>query len=211
MKAIPIGLQGAAPNAEDERPGVAERYTSAATSSHLKVEAERCDVDYLMAAAKANPLGVLLWRLRAEFDGVRREIRPEGELNLAERLLVLSGLRSLHGCRQALWSATLVKMAAESPFGVDREQARIVVGRVLDAWLDPTCSGCDGRGFNGGTHRGEQKVSCRACRGVGTRRAGIGVSVQERLLANWLAAYIGEQMFSAEVEVKTALQAHFAV
>ena len=44
----------------------------------------------LASADGIDPLGLLLWRLRAEFDAVRAQVRPAEPLNITERLLVLS-------------------------------------------------------------------------------------------------------------------------
>lgn len=199
---------------DEERPSLAERYASATKSSHLKQQPGRCDADYLHAAgmivgAGVDPLGLLLWRLRQEFDTVRAEVRPEGELNITERLLVLSQLRSLHATKQRLWTQVRA-WRREDPLPMTANEAMEVTGRVLDAWLDPNCPTCDGRGFLGGTHRGEQRLKCRACQGTGLRRTGIARDGRQRLLADRIQAHIGEQLFATEAEMTARLRTHFA-
>lgn len=60
----------------DEAPTLAERYSRATTSSHLKLEEGRCDVDMLIAAGwLRDGLGALLYRLRGEFDAAKAAMR----------------------------------------------------------------------------------------------------------------------------------------
>lgn len=194
---------------DEERPTVAERYGSAFS----------CSVDLLLAAGKVSaagvdPLGLLLWRLRGEFDIARAEIRPDGEMNITERLLVLSELRSLQPAKQQLW-AKVVEWIASSWLGGDempmpREEAMAVTGRVLDAWLDPNCPTCDGRGFIGGTHRGEQRVRCRGCDGTGLRRTSIARDGRQRLLADRIQFHIDGLLFTTTAEMTARLRVHFS-
>lgn len=205
--------------AEEERPSIAERYVACATSSHLKVEGGPCDADMLIAAGRISaagidPLGLLLWRLRGEFDAVRAELRPEGELNITERFLVLAELRSLHPAKQRLWE-TVSEWLRTSWLGGDempmlRDEAMAVTGRVLDAWLDPNCPTCEGRGFSGGTHRGEQRLRCRGCSGTGLRRTSIARDGRQRLLADRLQFHIDGLLFTTAAEMSIRLRTHFA-
>jgi hypothetical protein len=182
MKAIAIGLQGATPNPEDERPGIAERYTSAATSSHLKVEAERCDVDYLMAAASMrDSLGPVLFRLRAEYDAARAVI-PQGGTAVEDHLSALDALKNFEPAWTGVGQLSR-EINARDAFEVEDVVALKVAARVLDAWLDPNCRTCEGRGFNGGRHRGERVLRCGGCQGTGTRRTLLGDTAPEKRLA----------------------------
>lgn len=54
--------------------GIAERYSRASKSSHLKMEVEPGDVDVLIAAGLADSLGTLLLRCRQEWDSQRAEM-----------------------------------------------------------------------------------------------------------------------------------------
>jgi hypothetical protein len=192
---------------DDDPITLAERYIGCATSSHLRVETARCDADMLIAAGKlSSRLGVLLWRLRGEFDAAKASVRPDGELNLTERALVLMGLRTLHTAKQALWAQALPWLEGEDAILLGKEDAAHVVGRVLDAWLDPMCPGCEGRGFNGGTHRGEREMTCRACRGTRLRRTSIARNGMQRLLADKVHFAMSEAMFTTEVEMRGLLR-----
>ena len=67
----------------DERPTVAERYSSASESGNLKLsDIRQTDADILMAAAwSGDGIGASLLRLRGEFDSVRSQQR-QAEANL---------------------------------------------------------------------------------------------------------------------------------
>lgn len=55
---------------------LAERYSSAIESSHLQAHAERCDVDYLIAAGLVREgLGAMLYRLAVEWGMASGEYR----------------------------------------------------------------------------------------------------------------------------------------
>lgn len=167
---------------EDDRPSVAERYTAAASSGHLKVEPGRCAIDYLIAAGLlADGLGAVLLRLRAEYDAARA-MTPQLQNTLEEHLAALDALRNI----EAAWAGVGLmarEINARDAFEVEDVIALKVAARVLDAWLDPNCRACEGRGFNGARHRGEQLVSCRGCQGTGKRRTLLGDSATEKRLA----------------------------
>lgn len=61
----------------DEKPGLAERYSSALESTHLEVNPdERGAIDYVIAAGLVrDSLGPSLLRLRSEWDAIGREHR----------------------------------------------------------------------------------------------------------------------------------------
>jgi len=127
-----------------------------------------------------------------------------------ERAMVMMELRSLHACKQQLWAEVITWLSGARAIEIGKEDAAQVTGRVLDAWLDANCPGCDGRKFNGGTHRGEQKVTCRACRGSGQRRTGIARDTTQRLLADRIFNTMSEAMFTTEVEMRTLLRDQFS-
>lgn len=195
-------------NNDDEPVTLAERYVSASHSSHLRLEPGRCDVDMLIAAGKvSSPLGALLWRLRAEFDAARATA-PGGPaaMNLTERALVLLEMRSLHACKQQLWSSVLQLLESDETLLIGQGEAAELAGRVLDAWLDPTCPGCEGRGFNGARHRGDQRITCRGCRGTGKRRTNVVRSGMQRRLADRIDGIISGALVTTEVEMRAVLR-----
>ncbi len=179
----------------EDRPGIAERYARALESSHLEVKTdERCSVDYLIAAGWVDEsLGTLLFRLRAEFDGVRAEQRlaernllaaqalaaqlpsefardwaqrSAEEAALTERALILVHLKTLHVAKAALGRHASI-LATKTRFMQDDAAVMRIAGRALDAWLDPLCPRCNGTGQIGAY--GEPRSICTACHGAKLR------------------------------------------
>lgn len=107
---------------------------------------------------------------------IRKEARDAA---LVERAMVLVKLKTLPLAREALGTFAVI-LATKIMFMRDDAAVAVLVGRTLDAWLDPICAACDGRGFNGGSHRGELTTRCRECRGTGRRRDGVGMDSEER-------------------------------
>lgn len=171
---------------DDHPPTVAERYTTATRSSNLRVaERRNGDADVLIAAGWSDDtLGSLLYRLHAEFDAVRAEVR-QGPLNQTERLLILGRLKTLRETKVAL-GAFAIQQATRRAYMQPDNVVLQLVGRVLDVHLDPLCHHCDGRGFVGGAHRGEKQVLCRPCRGTGHRKEWVGKDPSERWFARHL-------------------------
>lgn len=161
----------------EDKPTIAERYSRAIESSDLRVRETRGDVDVLIAAGWSEGLGTLLYRLMVEFDGVRADVR-RGPLNQTERLLILSQLKTLPAAREALGHFA-IQQATRQRFMQPDTVVLKLVGKVLDVFLDPLCHHCEGRGFTGGSHRGEKRVLCQPCGGSGHRRHRIGRTDQE--------------------------------
>lgn len=193
-------------NTEDP-PSLAERYGRAIVSSHLRLEEGHCDVDLLIAAGwLKDGLGAMLYRLRGEFDTVRASVR-RGPLNTTEMLLVLVQLKTLHATKQAFGEFAEV-MATRSMFMQPAPVVASIAGRVLTAWLDQTCHSCEGRGFNGGTHRGEQTIKCRACAGTGQSRSSLGDSAEDRRFARLLLDMTAGMLGEVELAMKASLRQH---
>lgn len=169
---------------------VIERYASAQNSTNLTVKAgRRTDADVLIAAGwSKDHLGLLLWRLKAEWDSVDK---PRPVRGLALRALAESVRRhndasfSSMGEARAIADAwhrqELVKLAGKlKSLGAAREAVmawaeahkigRQVALDCLHWWLDSTCGTCDGTKFQPvpGTRRLSNK-HCPACRGSGQR------------------------------------------
>lgn len=165
-----------------------QRYIRAIRSSHLKLKTELGDVDTVIAAGMSDrEHGALLMRLRAEYDTTRRRMMVKAD-TLTEQLLILAELKTLHAASQSIGAFAHAR-AQRDGLGLSHGEIRRIGGAVLDAWLDRRCHECAGRGFNGGSHRGEPTVRCRACRGTGARRldllskAPAGQALAELLLA----------------------------
>jgi hypothetical protein len=85
--------------------------------------------------------------------------------------MTLMKLRSLPPVREALFSFA-VAHATRTKFMRNDKAVREITARALDAWLDPLCHVCSGRGFTGGFLR--PMVLCPPCHGSGRRVARLG-------------------------------------
>jgi len=169
---------------DDTPPTIAEHYTRAIGSSHLRAQEGRGDVDYLIAAGwLQDGLGALLYRLRSEYDTARAVIDGTcGDSIPERRLAAMLHLRSLAQAREALGSFAVV-LATKTCFMRPNSEALMLAGQVLEIWLDPLCHHCEGRGLTGGEHRGERTVLCRPCRGTGHRRGQVGRGAEQQAFA----------------------------
>lgn len=166
----------------------------------IKAEQERIDplrTERLTALESAwlrllndgPPPGAFLY----EYELRRREIDASRVTSL---LLCRSELKSLG---EAVWrvGASAWRLADRMRLRNSIDVERLA-SRALDVFLDPTCRGCDGRGFNGGAHRGEKAILCKPCRGSGNRRDEIGKNDTERNFALNLLMQLGSEL--AEVD-----------
>lgn len=184
---------------------IGERYSRASESSDLRVKPESgCDADYLIAAGwVGDTMGTMLYRLRSEFDQVKACVRPGQALNGAERVLVLSRLKSLPATRDALGEIAVIQ-ATRRRFMRPDADALVIAGRALDVFLDPNCGHCDGRGFLGGGRHEDSgpQMLCRPCGGSGKRRNTIGRDDEERRFGAFLLSEL--ERMTSEVEVSMA-------
>ncbi|RZL31138.1 MAG: hypothetical protein EOP35_22685 [Rubrivivax sp.] len=206
---------------------VEEKYHRAAGSSHLELrrtDEGQGDVETVIAAGLAETMGVLLTRLRGEWDAAAGEVAmtqrnakrlqearaagikaalllgedgeslhpfdaaafdkaAQAEL-LTARALVLMGLRSLEPAKQSLFGFA-VRQAPHKACESKAAALGVLVGQVLDVWLDKLCHHCEGRGFNGGY--GSPRLMCTKCHGSGSRRQGrLGTNAAEQAFGLWL-------------------------
>lgn len=124
---------------------------------------------------------------------------------VTERAFALSNMKSLREAKQELF-AYADQLATSSRFMEPSSSVAILVGQVLDVYLDPTCACCAGRGFNGGAHRGERKELCRPCRGSGQRRESIGKSKDQAAFGKLLLVEMERITANAATGMKKALQ-----
>jgi len=139
--------------------------------------------------------------LHAEAQRLRTELA--GYL-AAEHGIVLVSLKTLPDVRARVGSLALAMCTTGWPLA--QEAALRTAGRVLDAWLDPNCRGCDGRGFNGGTHRGELVVRCKVCLGARLRRVKLASTADESRFAALLADRLAELQRRAADEMRLLLR-----
>lgn len=194
----------------EDRPTIAERYTLAADGNR------GTDVDMMVASGWCSErLGVMLLRLRGEFDGVKAEIEGQGSNSLTDRLLILAQLKTLREVKEALGDLAMKRAAAMNalplaPMPTDiammkpwRQEAdkrartiAALAGRVLNAFLDPNCHPCNGVGKIGGY--GAIQTLCRACHGSTKSNTGIGKTDAERHFAGHLLDLIERAASQAE-------------
>lgn len=156
----------------DERPTMEERYIKATKTSRLDLSLLRAgDLDVVIAAGwvREDEFGVRLLRLRSEFDAVNRIELQQAADSLTARVLTLMQLRSLEPVKRQL-GALALRRALKDKFPPRKNWSEVVLkiaGRSLDAWLDPNCHVCSGRGKIG--RHGMPQTICTKCDG-GTRR-----------------------------------------
>lgn len=168
----PLGTLLARLKAEwDAQAGELALYQRAQAELLRKADAEA-------AKLKADP------DYESQEDFYRREAMREA---VTGRAMVLMGLRSLRGAKQAMLNFTLCKaehMAVES----DAIALAELVGKVMDVWLDRLCHFCGGVGFTGGY--GTPRLMCvgkSKCGGSGSRRQGqLGENQAEQAFGLWL-------------------------
>jgi hypothetical protein len=217
----------------DDRPSILERYSGAVESSNLKLGERRGDVDLVIASALGgDPLASALLRLLVSYDSVRADHRAaemqmrnqeeqarqqsgakrEATLKDAEgaaktaHVLILMNLTGLDETKELFGAFAVVQATKRRLMRDDREVGKIA-GRVLDVFLRPQCGHCDGRGFNGATHRGEKQILCRPCRGSGHRRDSIGKDDAERGFAGHLLMAIDQMLHQAQKDMSSNVHA----
>lgn len=147
-----------------------ERYASATSSSHLRVELQPCDIDPIIAAGWVKVgLSTELYRLMVEVDGADQRLLTG--LLAGSRLdyaLLKARLRHLGPAQRELVGYAH-KLRARFP-EVDIQQVLPIALAVLYQFLFPVCPECDGRMFQtvpGSPHLSHK--TCPVCEGTGER------------------------------------------
>lgn len=161
-------------------PTTAERYATAIETSNMRVAEGRCPADIIIAAGWARSgIGMLLLRLRGEWDDVKRvheqavaalnvgeksaarlraQDKPEDadaaikaatDAAVTARAMILVEISTLYATKQAL-GARALDMAHRGRHEIPEADVLRLAGRCLDVWLDPNCPACSGRGYSGG-------------------------------------------------------------
>jgi hypothetical protein len=97
--------------------------------------------------------------------------------------LILIRLKTLKSTKEALGRYVLIQANRHRFMRPDHEVAALT-GLVLDAFLDPTCHHCTGRGFTGG-YAGPT-IPCRPCGESGKRRNTVGKDEHSRQFSRFL-------------------------
>ena len=106
--------------------------------------------------------------------------------------------------------ATPVKFSAWRVAHVNRSEViRILAGRVLDVFLEPTCIRCSGRGFSGGYNGGPQ-IKCNTrggCGGSGKRPIdNIGNSREQHEFSYYLYGQAERLLTNVEIQLAERLR-----
>jgi hypothetical protein len=213
---------------------LAERYSRASRSSHLKVEpTEQGDVDVVISAGLADSLGTLLLRCRHEWDSQRAAmeqhetnlraaeeaarieafkagktaievIRDAANETLTSRALILMNMPSIRPTANAL-GRHATNRARQRNMTIEPDIIRRAAGNALDVWLDQRCNSCAGRGKNGGY--GAPQIICTKCRGTGIRRRVLPSKTSYELaLGEWLMAEADRLVAAAQRKMSQALR-----
>lgn len=137
-------------------------------------------------------------------EAIRKQAKTDA---LTARLFVLSHLKTLNKARNEL-GAFALGLAYGGRCTLNPDEVLAIAGKVLEVFLDPTCHHCEGRCFNGGTHRGEPQVLCKPCRGTGKRREEIGRTQAERDFASRLLTRLDMAFAEVDHQLRRFLRNH---
>jgi hypothetical protein len=124
---------------------------------------------------------------------------------LCERAEVLQTMTTLEPAKRLLMARATV-LATKRQFMEPNERVAVLLGKVLDVYLDVTCHTCDGTGSVGSIYAGEKPRTCRVCRGSGHRRDTIGESAAQRMFASHLMAEMQQAAATAGAELRKRLR-----
>lgn len=154
-----------------------ERYNRATASSRLQVTEFPGDVDTLIAAGWVREgLGPMLWRVRAEYDAVSRDVRKLGNNDTTGMALVMMNMKTLQASVNAV-GRLMLQEATRQKFMQPDAAVLALTPRVVQSFLHPQCFACDGRGMVG--EYGHTSI-CKACSGIGRRTITLGKTDEER-------------------------------
>lgn len=150
-----------------------ERYASATSSAHLRVEPSPCDIDTIIAAGWVKVgLSTELYRLMVQLDGVDKRLFMGRDVDpsLVDWVTMAARLSRLPPARRELLDYAHWLARARFP-EVRTEQVLGIAMGVMAQILLPTCPGCEGREYEliPGTPNKSHRV-CQVCKGSGVRQ-----------------------------------------
>lgn len=189
-------------------PSTAEMYLRATCTSHLELGERRGDVDRIIAAGLTGGLGMRLFRLVNEYQGLDRTIKVSMPSNsqVTHRALVLvhMNMTSLYEAKHALFEYAQ-KMAARRGWEIAEDVMRKLVGKCLDSFLDDICGHCSGAKVTGAY--GGPQPTCRQCKGTGKHSGHIGTSPNETAFGYRLLHEMEQMTYDAEDGLRRNLRA----
>lgn len=173
----------------DEKRTIEEAYSSATTTSDLRVEADRRgDADILIAAGwSMSRIGSALLRLHSEYDSAAHPAHTTAKdfggdkkaahrHNLHETALMLGRLKAMPSVREQVRIQAL---------RWNMEGATDIAARMVQWWLCQVCPECHGTKFIAATGTGRLTArACGTCKGTGLAEIPCGAA--GRRLANWM-------------------------
>ena len=142
------------------------------------------------------------------YDGpsLAQALRRRTEIEtVSARCLILSHLKTLLTAKNALGAYALV-LATKRRYMVPNDAVLRLAGRVLDVWLDPTCSRCDGTSTEASGFDGRVYKRCSLCAGTGNRRDQVGNDDRARWFAFLLLGDMLREIALAASSMKTKLR-----
>jgi hypothetical protein len=122
---------------------------------------------------------------------------------MSARAMTLMHLKSLSSTRDHLGAYAQVRATRLRLMKPD-VAVNALVGRTLEAWLDPLCHPCGGTGKIGAF--GGPQPMCRACSGTGRRAETVGADAEERQFAAGLLAEMDQMVSDVEYGVRQMLR-----
>lgn len=171
--------------------------------AHDNARAAMADVRRVRAMAMSEAV--------SEFDRQELLMQAGAMLETAQRALetaralLLSRLKSRRLTREAL-SRYAMRLAARCGAVLTVSEIDDVAGQALDAWLDPWCWSCEGRGFHGGP--GVPRVLCNVCHGSRRQHLRLGDTRQAWQFGRLLLAQMDRKADAVDQDMLRYLRQH---
>lgn len=188
-----------------------------ASDQQAEARALRALACHLNAVAEVGPEADMGLQCYLTLDRARRAGQCEADAGILERTasasvrtelaLALVRMKSLREARELLGELAYMEATRQRFMEPDHVVA-VLAGRVLEHWLDPNCDKCDGRGFVGGSHRGELQALCRPCRGSGARRDLLGQTAEQQRFCAHLRAGMDRRLADVDDAMLNWLRAY---
>jgi hypothetical protein len=170
------------------------------------LESERVAIVVDGAAAAASKDPELQTKLRRRVVNLREQ--AENAAATASAFIFVELGDNLYHVKAHLGELASIQ-ATKTGFMENDAKAAYLAGKALEAWLDPNCTKCSGRGFNGGGRHemSGAPIKCRSCRETGKRITSAGNSDAQRLFVGHILNLIEGAVADAETGMARRLYA----